>query len=67
MDGFWWNSGIFFCVICTAIGIVGNGLTIGIFARFKKFRNFFGFYILRYLSQIKIYFLLSNILGFSYP
>lgn len=61
MEGFWWNSGIFFCVICTVVGIIGNGLTIAIFGKYERFRNFFGFYILRYVkisffAVIKIFF-----------
>lgn len=48
MDSFWWIAGAFFSAVYTAVGTVGNGLTIAIFIKFQQFRNAIGFCVLRF-------------------
>jgi hypothetical protein len=48
MDSFWWTAGAVFSALYTAVGALGNGLTIAILIKFRQFRNAIGFCVLRY-------------------
>lgn len=52
MGSYWWIAGAIFSAVCTAIGAVGNGLTIAIFIKFQQFRNAIGFCVLKLVSFV---------------
>lgn len=46
-DDSWWTAGTVVCVVCITFGAFGNGLTIATIVSFSKFKNPFGYLILR--------------------